>query len=127
MTDPARITDLETALLGAISYLRALPIHPETTRQANIAEAVLHQNHSSILQGGVRHPSGLLIVGAQLDVLTLTLKTEQKPITLPHQPQFVAGLYSRLVRGMRVELKQRTGQFEGDFFDIASNDGIQRR
>lgn len=118
MIDHSRIADLEAALRETIVYLRALPLHPATTRQADAAEDVLNQSYSSVLQAGVRYSYGALVIGAQLDGMKLTLKTEPQHFSPAIQKSLENGLQARLVRGICLELKHATGQFDPAFFDI---------
>lgn len=118
MTDPARIADLESALREVITYLRALPLNPATTQQANAAEAVLVRSYSSELQAGLRYSYGGLVVGAQLNGTTLVLKTEPQKLEQNVQLQLEHGLQARLVRGITLNLKPTSGQFPPGFFSI---------
>jgi hypothetical protein len=104
--DPTRIAELESSLREVIDYLRTLPMHPATYRQANKAEDVLNRKHTFVLQGAKFYPYGALVVGAQLEGRILTIKTHQDANPSPQtEKRFAAALHRSLVHGVSFELK----------------------
>jgi hypothetical protein len=118
MADHTRIADLEAALKEVIVYLRALPLHPATTEKANKAEDVLRSRYSSVLQAGIRYSYGALIIGAQIEGMTLTLKTDSHQFASDIQHQINKGFYDLFVHGVQLEMKQPSGQFGNNFFHV---------
>jgi hypothetical protein len=118
MTDHTRIAELESVLKDTVAYLNSLPMHPATREIANKADAVLKKKYTSILQAGIRYAHGALIVGAQLDGMKLTLKTEKQAFPSDVLHTLEAGLQARFTRGLCLEMKHLSGQFESGFFNV---------
>ncbi len=109
-TEIARIMELEKALAEVISYLKRLPVHPETYRHAKQADAILSKKAGmTTMYGAMMTMTGIVAMAARLRGNTLTIKTQDVdvlPYRLGADPvEFKDRIHNALRRGVTIELE----------------------
>lgn len=122
-----RIERLEAALRNLIDYLRRLPVHAETYRQAGAAEAILVEESESVpLVGSVVTPVGVHSLGAELVGSRLVVRTQNLDnLNWGLKFRFVSRLYKALVNGIELEMRPRTEIGWERRFDAGQYDGTK--
>jgi hypothetical protein len=117
-SDLGRVGELEQTIERMIAYLRRLPAVPETYHLTAEAEAVLRKNGDDIsLRGATFLPSGIALLGAQMNGITITLQT-QDVAGMPDsfQSKHKQMLFEELVKGIKVRLDSKPFEDWGKFF-----------
>lgn len=105
-TESARIGELEQTIESLVSYLRRLPVNPETYVHANSAEKVLRKPVADISLRGQKYlPSGIVLLTVEMSGLNVSVSTQDvSGMSELFQQKHKVHLFDALVDGVSVKL-----------------------